>query len=241
MIARFPLPLFRRAILLLGAALSIGAAAATPYDTWAAGYGLSGANATPTANPDGDKFLNALEFAFGTDPTVPETNYNVAPALEEDGAKLRFVYRVSSQSEGVATYRVLRSLDAKTWAAAPGTVELLSTNGSRKTYGLAVPADAKDAYYELEVSVPYTGVGSDTPIVTTVTIGTNIGANWDGLPPIATAVIRTEAPKVGGTGPDKDKPDLSKYPQVAGTSLNSFTDGLLKDYADAKERPPLRS
>jgi hypothetical protein len=46
------------------------------YDAWAVGYGLdpavsSGPNAgTPEADPDGDSFTNASEFAFGTSPIV---------------------------------------------------------------------------------------------------------------------------------------------------------------------------
>ena len=46
------------------------------YDAWAVGYGLdpavsSGPSAgTPEADPDGDSFTNASEFAFGTSPIV---------------------------------------------------------------------------------------------------------------------------------------------------------------------------
>jgi hypothetical protein len=42
----------------------------TPYDAWADSYGLDPAtNGAPTADPDGDSFSNAQEFAFGTNPT----------------------------------------------------------------------------------------------------------------------------------------------------------------------------
>ena len=42
----------------------------TPYDAWADSYGLNPAtNGAPTADPDGDSFSNAQEFAFGTNPT----------------------------------------------------------------------------------------------------------------------------------------------------------------------------
>lgn len=44
--------------------------AANPYDTWAAGFGLSGSDALGTSDPDKDLFTNNQEFALGTNPTV---------------------------------------------------------------------------------------------------------------------------------------------------------------------------
>jgi hypothetical protein len=52
-----------------------GSAPPTPYNTWASGFGLDPAVTTgptagaPTADPDGDSFNNAQEYAFGTNPT----------------------------------------------------------------------------------------------------------------------------------------------------------------------------
>ena len=40
----------------------------TPFDSWASGYGLSGASAAGTADPDNDGMDNNAEFAFGTSP-----------------------------------------------------------------------------------------------------------------------------------------------------------------------------
>ncbi len=40
------------------------------YDSWAAGFGLSGTNALGASDPDRDQFSNSREFAFGTDPTT---------------------------------------------------------------------------------------------------------------------------------------------------------------------------
>jgi autotransporter-associated beta strand protein len=51
--------------------LSVAGGGGSPYDTWAAAYGLDPATAgAPGADPDGDSFDNASEFAFGTDPTM---------------------------------------------------------------------------------------------------------------------------------------------------------------------------
>lgn len=41
---------------------------ATPYDDWAAAEGLTSGNNAPTANPDGDGFINLAEFGFNGDP-----------------------------------------------------------------------------------------------------------------------------------------------------------------------------
>ncbi|HLX69280.1 MAG TPA: right-handed parallel beta-helix repeat-containing protein [Verrucomicrobiae bacterium] len=51
--------------------------AAQYYNDWAANY-FSGnpAQASPTNDPDGDGDVNLVEFAFGTDPTVPGVNAN---------------------------------------------------------------------------------------------------------------------------------------------------------------------
>jgi hypothetical protein len=50
--------------------LALTVAAGSAYDTWASGFGLDPATTgAPTADPDGDSFSNAQEFAFGTNPT----------------------------------------------------------------------------------------------------------------------------------------------------------------------------
>ena len=52
-----------------------GSTPTNPYDSWASGFGLDPAVTTgptagaPTADPDGDSFNNAQEYAFGTNPT----------------------------------------------------------------------------------------------------------------------------------------------------------------------------
>jgi|GEM_PF-5569898 len=56
--------------------VSVTVNSSSAYNTWAGGYGLdpavsSGPTAgAPTADPDGDTFNNAAEYAFGTNPTV---------------------------------------------------------------------------------------------------------------------------------------------------------------------------
>ncbi len=47
-------------------------AATTPAEDYLAGFGLTGADAALTADPDGDGLTNAAEFAFGTSPVASE-------------------------------------------------------------------------------------------------------------------------------------------------------------------------
>ena len=42
----------------------------TPYQSWLTNYSLTGTNAAGTNDPDGDGFINNLEFAFNGNPTV---------------------------------------------------------------------------------------------------------------------------------------------------------------------------
>jgi hypothetical protein len=46
---------------------------ASGFSTWIAGYGLSGTNATETANPEGDPFSNHEEYIAGLNPTIFDT------------------------------------------------------------------------------------------------------------------------------------------------------------------------
>jgi hypothetical protein len=57
--------------------------ALSAYEAWAMGYGLTEPNSGPGEDFDRDSALNFLEFAFGTDPTVP-----TAGPIVVDGATI---------------------------------------------------------------------------------------------------------------------------------------------------------
>ena len=48
-----------------------------PFIGWASSSGLSGRNALPDADPDGDGINNLTEFAFGTSPSVPDKTQRI--------------------------------------------------------------------------------------------------------------------------------------------------------------------
>jgi autotransporter-associated beta strand protein len=51
-------------------AISIAGGSPAPFSVWTGFYGLTGPSAEGTADPDGDGFVNNLEFAFDGNPTV---------------------------------------------------------------------------------------------------------------------------------------------------------------------------
>ena len=84
----------------LGAILCGTTSRAESFTDWATSYGLSGDDALPTGNPDNDPYINALEYAFGTDPHVVDSISVVGPSLTVLSNNSVFAYRVSTQALG---------------------------------------------------------------------------------------------------------------------------------------------
>ena len=76
----------------------------TAFQSWLAGYGFSGANALASADPDGDGWNNAQEFAFGLVPNVPG---GALVKIESSGSGPKITYL---QRSGV-TYTVKLATD----------------------------------------------------------------------------------------------------------------------------------
>lgn len=84
-----------------------------PFTIWLQGYGLTGANATFTADPDYDGVNNIFEYAFGLNPTNSASVAFPAASLENDHLLLTYRQRNGGTgtvgvdyAAGGATYRV---------------------------------------------------------------------------------------------------------------------------------------
>jgi hypothetical protein len=59
------------------------------YTSWVGQHGLSGANASLTADPDADENNNTAEFAFGTNPVQSD---NGSALLTSDSGQIKLTY-----------------------------------------------------------------------------------------------------------------------------------------------------
>ena len=94
-------------------------AALSPFESWSIGYGLSGANAMASVDPDGDGLNNAGEFAFGTSP-VDASVQAVTQSSVTGGIKITYLQR------GGVNYTVKSATDLA--AGFTGTVNPMRSN-----------------------------------------------------------------------------------------------------------------
>jgi len=91
-------------------------AMANAFGNWATTYGLSGADASPTANPSGDGISNLVKYALGLDPTV-----GAAAPGTLSGGTLTFTKGTMAKSDSNLVYSIEESTDLSTWSAPTGT------------------------------------------------------------------------------------------------------------------------
>lgn len=84
------------------------------FTEWAATYELSGGDALPDADPDGDGLTNLQEFAFGTDPTTP-----VASLLQLSREGDHLLIRWNRRADGLVDYSLKKTMafDSGSWNA----------------------------------------------------------------------------------------------------------------------------
>lgn len=112
-------------------AVSGTVSAASPFDSWAGGYGLdpsatTGPNAgAPTADPDNDGFANSQEFAFGTNPT---TGNGALVSASMVGGNLVITALQRTGGDGVSSYVLQTRADLTSGSWSPSGVA--PVNGS---------------------------------------------------------------------------------------------------------------
>jgi hypothetical protein len=233
-------------IVLIFAAAALRAAPlrAESFTDWAAANSLSGGDALPTGNPDGDPYINALEYAFGTDPRVPDLISTVGPSLTVLSNTTVFAYRVSTQALGVATFRVVQAtnLSEPVWTDVAGTPVVVPVSPSYSMYYQPVDTNGLARYFRLEVTVPYS-----PDFAVKVLVGTDVGGgSWDGLPVISQVFIRQQAPDIAVTVTNSGVftnhfPNVTKYPEVVATSLTAATPDFFSSLNTSGKRLPMRS
>ena len=99
------------------------------FDSWATAAGLSGANAAPTANPDGDLQANFDEYVFNTNPTASNPAPQNGSVVDVGGQKwLALEYRRWADREAAGvTYTPQTGDTLGAWSSA-GIIEEIDPN-----------------------------------------------------------------------------------------------------------------
>lgn len=85
-----------------------------PFVSWASSFGLTGANAAVTADPDGDGIPNLLEWILGGNPTVSDAATR-APQVSKDATYLKLTFNRADESEASTTLVARWSTNLTTW------------------------------------------------------------------------------------------------------------------------------
>ena len=87
------------------------------YQDWLAERSMSGHSAAPEADWDHDLCSNWAEFAFGSDPLMPDPGHPGKPHIQLGlaGPALVFQRRADAEAKGLL-YRSLISLDLRAWS-----------------------------------------------------------------------------------------------------------------------------
>ena len=105
------------------------------YSDWAASYGLNGADAAGSADPDKDGFNNNNEFCFGTNPKVPDSALVMTEMESGPDAGFRIYYR--ARKTGVSySLRESDNLASGVWDTKNNAVSEVDHSYSSENYEL---------------------------------------------------------------------------------------------------------
>jgi autotransporter-associated beta strand protein len=93
--------------------LTVTTGSGTVYDNWAAGYGLTGADALPDADPDHDGMTNRQEYAFGLNPTSAASGNPITAPFDKTTGTFSYTRRDPALTG--LTYTVITTTALGTW------------------------------------------------------------------------------------------------------------------------------
>ena len=132
-------------------AFGIPSASSLAYNTWAAAANLSGVDAQPGADPDGDGLTNLLEYAFGTDPRAQSsapityaagvvTAHGQPVAVTADSANYQAVFgRRNDYLTSGLTYTVQFSAGLDVWVNSTDTPSVLASDATMDAVSVPYP------------------------------------------------------------------------------------------------------
>jgi len=130
------------------------------FEAWARVEGVAsnvaGVAADPTADPDFDGYDNFMEYAWGSNPAVPDVSprlpsLTTAPAAG-GSTRIRLEYTTDS-SRSDLIYTLEQSVDLDAWTPVPASPALVGSTGTLKTwrYEIQAPGDGPSKYFRVSV------------------------------------------------------------------------------------------
>ena len=161
---KFAVPTVANGKVYIGAAntLSVFGLLATPSNVWrSAHFGANAGNpaiAGDAADPDGDKIINILEYAFGSDPSLPDARRRPTATIVSNSFRVQFTRNLFATDVTCVVQRTsdLRGpwIDLLTWTAAAGWV---TNNSGASVSESSVAGSAPDEYVTVLITASPAG------------------------------------------------------------------------------------
>jgi photosystem II stability/assembly factor-like uncharacterized protein len=128
----------------------------TGVDSWRYHYfgtTNNSGNAADTADPEGDKNQNLLEFASGTSPNI--TNSSPLFMIDAESGEPNIYYIKDSQAEGVVTWLIESTPDPLvSWSQRSGDTEITGSTGTIQTIRFSPDAPIPGENFRLKITRP---------------------------------------------------------------------------------------